>query len=78
MLGKRGCNVGLACCVWQFSVYEAPLALWHRQLSLCGTPPQEIVCTAPLIFDWVVRRIRAPRGMSNHGLFVDVSALALV
>jgi hypothetical protein len=29
-------------------------AVWRRQLSLCGAPPQGVVCKAPLISEWVV------------------------
>ena len=38
------------CCL----VFEASSAVWRRQLSLCGAPPQGVVCKAPLVSEWVV------------------------
>jgi len=50
-VGRRGCRVALGCvCV----VFEAFWAVWRRQLSLCGAPPQGVVCKAPHISEWVV------------------------
>ena len=38
------------CCL----VFEASSAVWRRQLSLYGAPPQGVVGKAPLISKWVV------------------------
>jgi hypothetical protein len=51
-VGWAGAGVAwrLGVCV----VFEVSLAVWRRQLSLCGAPPQGVVCKAPLISEWVV------------------------
>ena len=51
-VGWAGAGVAwrLGVCV----VFEASPAVWRRQLSLCGAPPQGVVCKAPLISEWVV------------------------
>ena len=51
-VGWAGAGVAwrLGVCV----VFEASWAVWRRQLSLCGAPPQGVVCKAPLISEWVV------------------------
>ena len=41
-------------CVCVCFVFEASWAVWRRQFSLYGAPPQGVVCKAPLISEWVV------------------------
>ena len=44
-VGRRGCRVALVCVL----SLKPPWAVWRRQVSLCGAPPQGVVCKAPLI-----------------------------
>jgi hypothetical protein len=46
----RECRVALVCVLSLKPFW----AVWRRQLSLCGAPPQGVVCKAPLISEWVV------------------------
>jgi hypothetical protein len=48
--GQARVSRGAYVCV----VFDPCWAVWRRQLSLWGAPPQEGVCKAPLISEWVV------------------------
>jgi hypothetical protein len=50
-VGRRGCHVSLGCLC---CVLEASWVIWYRQISLCGAPPQGVVCKVPPISEWVV------------------------
>jgi hypothetical protein len=55
-VGRRRCRVALMCVLSLKPFWAA----WRSQLSLCGAPPQGVVCKAPLISDRRSRFILGP------------------